>query len=326
MPEPNPPASTPPIEDHGLVDSIASGESLDELFSTPAPSTNVPLSDGKDSKPEPDKPDPRFASLEERLGKLDEELAVAKQHNTYLQGVVNTLQSGQKPSETKDEPKPFVFNKDQFASDLEKDPAGAIMSLVQLLTSHQGETLRGELRKDVDGKLTLKERQTSLQSAYESDKQQTLREFGEDVVLSDAFKRDADVEFAKILNARGGKGPNDYLPGDLYSAAAVTYGKWARDGKLPKKETSPASVNGSPTQSQPTLRSIIERMPRSDMVANGNGRPTSNGVPKTIDELPGMSDRDKRAARIVIQRQGIDEATFVRNSLAAAAEDGEYGR
>lgn len=328
-----------PDEDKSFVERMAeSTDPMAPLREEPSSAGNVPPvagegkgADGGAKSPDPvaaAAPNPEIAALKEAQSKLEERLFQSEQKNAYWAGQAARNAEGAKPPE--EAPKPFQFNRDEFTAAMEKDPASAIYDLINKVQESGISLARKEIEGSVNGKLSEGQRRDQLQTAYRRDAEKTGKEFADFVGLdkdgkpvNPEFDREAFDAAQEIAKERGNPRAQDgnYLlsPGDLFAAASVVYGRWARNGKITAKPP-------TPTQEAPrrSLRQIIDEVPRSDNLGSGsrNGNKTG-GVPKTIDDLIAVghyTQREGQVAKNLIKMNEWNEANYVGNILRYTRE------
>lgn len=261
--------------------------------------------------------------VSESTGELQDRLTAAEHTNAYLRGRLSEVGQSQRPAEP-EQPKPFEYDMDQLAKDMETDAPRALTGYLRGLVQHELGNIRGDLTKAVDGRVGLNERRRSLNDAYQRDVQSVMSRYGE-LVKDKNFIKDADSAILELVQARGGRDINDYQPGDLISAASRVYGDWALSGKV-----KPGSVGSSSTQ--PSLQEVRQR-PLSDNGfgegRNGNGAALGR-PPKSIDELF-SSPRDRQIAKGIFKQfheaePNLTEDKWVASYLRAKEEDADFDR
>ena len=294
----------------------------------PAAAADDGKGDGGGNKPAAT-PNPEMDAIKERLTKAEERAFQAEQRATYFQGQV--AREREPVKEDKPEaPKPFVFDKKVWQEKFETDGIQAAFELANEIADDKIRRRAAEIETNVDGKLGQRDRTEQMRTAFKADADKTAKEFGEYVAtdkdgkpVNEAFDREAYDAAQEIARDRGAPRNRDgsyaLSPGDLYSAASITFSRWSRAGKIkPKAEDSAESNNGNGRRS---LRQIIDQVPQSDNLGNGNRNGSArNGIPKTIDDLVSVghfSQKEGLAAKNFAKSMGWKEDTYVANILAA---------
>lgn len=276
--------------------------------------------EAKPETPAVGKTDVDLSALNDRLAKAEERAFQAEQRAQFTAGQLNLLRESAKP---KDEPKPFQFNKDEFAAALEKDPAQAIRDLVENIASERAQGAAREVKGDVDNRFGQLGQAGARAQRHEQDRQKTITKFGKDLVEDKEFVKAADLAIMEIASIRTGKDisqvtRDDLQAGDLYAAASAVYADWARDGKLPK-------ADAQPERQMKSLREIVAAVPKSDNLGtNGAVRGERNGAVSLKDMY---TDKEILALRPIMKQFGItSEAEWIKHVTAAGREDEAFGR
>lgn len=280
------------------------------------------------SPPAAPAPNPELAELRSSIERIERRAFEAEQRAAYFAG--EAARGKPAPTPTEPEVKPFQFDRDAFATDMEKDPASAIYHLVNRMQESGINLARKDIERQVDGRLGERERTEQLQTSFRRDAERTKAEFGEFVgvgadnkPLNPEFDHEAYVQAQELAQGRGNPRLADgsfvLSPGDLHTAASLVHAKWLRNGKI---STQPKSQAAAPTAAPRSLRQIIDQVPNSDSLGNGATGPRAATKPKSLDDLLGTSmypsQRDVTAARNYIKRMGWDEARFVQNVLESS--------
>src|SRR5208282_1492300 len=109
-------------------------------------------------------PNPELAALKEQIEKVEKRAFEAEQRATYFQGQV-AAREPQKPTEP-EVPKPFVFDKKTWQERLENDGPQAIYDLANEIADDKIRRNRAEIETNVDGKLTQRQREDNLKTAF----------------------------------------------------------------------------------------------------------------------------------------------------------------
>ena len=301
-----------------LAEKLAQDQDQADLDAQNAPTGAV--------EPEPAAPPPTVDPVAERFAKLEsmfeEERADRKMERQMLLGALNQARQPQTVKVDLPPPAPVqppAPTQEQLLESLKSDPIGTINRVAADAAAkavrETEERLAGQIRDSsqrTEANLTRQDQMRQGALRYQ-------QEFS-DVLQSDRGE-DFDRECGQELVATYG---NDWqgkvAPTTPVDIASRVYTRWVRQGKLPTTTNGTAKPNG--------LREIIRSTPvggTSDRPAGSNGAPRGGSrEPSTIGEL-GLTSTEERAARRVMNQWGLDERTWVRNWLAAKADNPNYG-
>jgi hypothetical protein len=277
--------------------------------------------DGKSDSTKGDETVPTH--IQARIDKAEERAIAAEQTNKFLQGKMSGIEQqlnrlGQPKTEEKIEEKKPIFvlpTKEKIQGLLEKSDTAAdtILGLFKDFGTGIEERL-GEISQNNESQFKSRDAKARFEAAYRADGQSVLDEIGKDLAYNEEFSADCDKEVARLIQLRGG---NSYMPGDLSAAAMKIHARWQKEGKVPDNQ----NQNGN--NSRPKLRDVIRRVDGdTNRLGNGNNK---NGAPKSLQDL-GLDSREERVARLTMKRLGVSEAEFVKNTILAKQEDGDFGR
>ena len=268
--------------------------------------------------------------IQARIDKAEERAIAAEQTNKFLQGKMSGIESQLANLGKKEEPpakveaKPiFVLpTKEKIQGLLEKSDTAADTILGLFNDFGKGiEERLVEISTNNETQFKSRDARARFEAAYKADGQSVLEEIGKDLAYNEEFSGECDKEVARLIGLRGG---NSYMPGDLSAAAMKVYGRWMKEGKVPTTENGKESQTQNGNGSPPKLRDVIRRV-SGDTNRLGNGNGDRSGAPKSLQDL-GMDAREERVARLTMKRLGVTEAEFVKNTIAARQEDGNFGR
>ena len=129
----------------------------------------------------------------------------------------------------------------------------------------------------------------------------------------EAFIADANDVIADMIRRRGGDPEIDnYIPGDMHTAAEIVTNRWKVSGKLK-----------SPNGNGKLLTEVVCRPTFGDVAANEGGHSCEGTA--TFDGLYD-SDAERKVAREAMKNLGVSEKDWIRNVQEARREDPSYGR
>jgi hypothetical protein len=287
-----------------------------ELISSPEPAptgTTAPAAQGSSE----------IAQVLERMSKLEDDLTAQKQLNTYLQGRIAERQTPAQTTPTEPVPQEFSFDENAVAEEMQTNAPKALLKVVKDYLAHELKNVKKEAGSAAATTITAAQRQQQVRDAYQRDIGEVKEKFGH-MLGNKEFNAAADEAIMGIIRLRGGQTVNDYMPGDLMSAASRVYGEWLSSGKI-----KPQGQNGN-SQTVPPLREVARR-PFGDLESgNGAGTGQRSGPAKTINDLF-PNDRDRRIAREVYRQTHeaepqITEERWVASYLRARQNDDSFDR
>jgi hypothetical protein len=294
-------------DDKSALDVLAEG-TLREQLGIDEPE---PPEEKVEEKPAP-VVDDRIDKILARQEKLETQLFEAKAENQYYRGALS--QRPQPAAEPEDEE--LDLNFEEITADIEARGSKALVDVIRKVVAHE----RKSIGKEVDGRVNQRLGQQSAvdnrRQAFTNELNTVTTEFAP--FWNDEFKAEADAEAMKILQLRGGKSMQDFMPGDLYSAASRVAARWERTGKGVN------TVLDRPKSEGASIRELVRRVPDSDSIGKGSGQRGAK-TPKTIDDLD-YPERDKAAAKNVFRRlkalnPGMSEERWVASYIKGRNEE-----
>jgi hypothetical protein len=302
-------------------------ESLADLLNPPepepAPAATAESASGTTQTPTQAPASNDIAQIMERMSKLEDDLTAQKQLNTYLQGRIAERQQPAPVQPVEQAPQEFTFDENAVAEEMQTNAPKALLKVVKDYLAHELKNVKKEAGSAAATTITAAQRQQQIRDAYQRDISEAKEKYGH-MFTNKEFNAAADEVIMNIIRLRGGSSVNDYMPGDIMSAASRVYGEWLSSGKI-----KPQGTNGN-SQTVPPLREVARR-PFGDL-ESGNGASTGqrSGPAKTINDLF-SNDRDRRIAREVYRQTheaepAITEERWVASYLRAKQNDDSFDR
>ena len=252
----------------------------------------------KEGTPPPAPPSPSLSP--EDIKKINDTLTELKMENQMLTGRLQGIaQGGVRPIPEKPAPPKLELpSNEAFLEEMKTKPVETLARLISQVTNHEvGPRISG-VKEEISTAVAGREQ---YNSAVSVDRSRTQTQYAEYLDVPE-FRAECERIYSERVRGRGG-----YLPGDLEDSAAQAFVALSRAGKLPSKQAAPAPQTGGRR---------LQLTPTGGTNGSSTGSVSSNGKPRTIDEMPGWSTEERSIAKRNAAKWGIPESEWIDNYLS----------